>query len=106
MYVAFLGMGAGLSLGFSPTLTGALADVRKEDAADASGLLVTVAQLGQVIGVAVFGTLFLGELAGPGPVASGDALWTGTLALSAAAVLGVVAGLGRGRRSPEGNGPA
>lgn len=106
MYVAFLGMGAGLSLGFSPTLTGALAHVRKEDAADASGLLVTVAQLGQVIGVAVFGTLFLGELAGPGPVASGDALWTGTLALSAAAVLGVVAGLGRGRRSPEGNGPA
>ncbi|MFD6989786.1 MFS transporter [Streptomyces sp. NPDC059943] len=108
MYAAFLGMGVGLSLGFSPTLTGALAHVRKEDAADASGLLVTVAQLGQVIGVAIFGTLFLAGLDGPGPVASGEALWVGTLALAAAAVLGAVAGpgLGRRRRTPEGNGPA
>ncbi|MFC8076750.1 MFS transporter [Streptomyces sp. NPDC057307] len=99
MYVAFLAMGAGLALGFSPTLTGALADVRKEDAADASGLLVTVTQLGQVIGVATFGTLFLDRLDGPGPAASGEALWAGCLALAGAAVLGAAAGLGRRRRS-------
>lgn len=97
LYVAFLGVGAGLALGFSPTLTGALATVRKEDAADASGLLVTVTQLGQVIGVATFGTLFLNRLDGPGPGASGDALWAAALALAAAAVLGAVAGPGRRR---------
>ncbi|MFC8829486.1 MFS transporter [Streptomyces sp. NPDC057137] len=99
MYVAFLAMGAGLALGFSPTLTGALADVRKEDAADASGLLVTVTQLGQVIGVATFGTLFLNQLDGPGPAASGEALWAASLALAGAAVLGAAAGLGQRRRS-------
>ncbi|WP_381798608.1 MFS transporter [Streptomyces niveus] len=106
MYATFLGMGVGLSLGFSPALTGALAHVRKEDAADASGLLVTVAQLGQVLGVAIFGTLFLAGLDGPGSVASGDALWICTLALAGAAVLAAVAGPGRGRRTPDGNGPA
>ncbi len=36
--------------------------MRAEDAADASGLLATVAQLGQLIGVAAFGTLFLNRL--------------------------------------------
>ncbi|MFD3522500.1 MFS transporter [Streptomyces sp. NPDC058653] len=103
MYAAQLVMGAGLALGFSPTLTGALADVRKEDAADASGLLVTVTQLGQVIGVAVFGTLFLGQLDGPGPGASGEAAWACALALSGTAVLGAVAGLGRRRAAADGN---
>lgn len=108
LYVVFLAMGAGLSLGFSPTLTGALAHVRKEDAADASGLLMTVTQLGQVVGVAVFGTLFLDRLAGPGPATSGDALWVCALALAGAALIGAVAGLGRGRRTaePEGDGTA
>lgn len=85
---------------------------------------MTVTQLGQVVGVAVFGTLFLARLDGPGPVASGDALWVGALAPAGAALLGAVAGLGRGRGGalegglggglgrgrrtpePEGNGPA
>lgn len=100
MYVAFLGLGAGLALGYSPTLTGALATVVKEDATDASGLLMTVTQLGQLIGVATFGTLYLNQLDGPGPVASGHALWAGALALAGAAVLGAVLGAVRyGRRS-------
>ncbi|MFC9605984.1 hypothetical protein ACFTTN_21265 [Streptomyces niveus] len=63
---------------------------------------MTVAQLGQVLGVAIFGTLFLAGLDGPGPVASGDALWICALALAGAAV----ACPGRGRRTPDGNGPA
>jgi hypothetical protein len=50
------GIGAGLGLAFSPTLTLALGQVAREDAADASGLLATVTQLGQLIGVATFGT--------------------------------------------------
>jgi hypothetical protein len=92
-YVAFVAVGSGLSLAFSPTLTGALARVRQQDAADASGLLVTVTQLGQVIGVAVFGTLFLNRQTVPGAQGSADALWVCALALAAASILGAVAGL-------------
>ncbi|MEU4064066.1 MFS transporter [Streptomyces wedmorensis] len=88
LYPALGVLGAGISLAFSPALTGALATVRAEDAADASGLLATVTQLGQLIGVATFGTLFLGRLAGPGAQNSADALWATTLALAAASVVG------------------
>lgn len=98
IYVAFVAVGAGLSLAFSPTLTGALASVRPQDAADASGLLVTVTQLGQVIGVAAFGTLFLNRETVPGAQGSADALWVCALALAAASILGAVAGLVHKRR--------
>lgn len=98
LYAAFVASGVGMAAAYSPTLTGALAKVRQEDAADASGLLVTVTQLGQIVGVALFGTLFLGRLTEPGPQASADALWVTALALSGACVLGAVAGLVRKRR--------
>ncbi|MGX1883739.1 MFS transporter [Streptomyces sp. NPDC055287] len=97
MYAAFAGVGAGLALGFSPTLTGALATVRPQDAADASGLLVTVTQLGQLLGVATFGTLFLNRLNAPGVHAYADALWVCALALAAASIFGAAAGLLRPR---------
>ncbi|MET7648641.1 MFS transporter [Streptomyces sp. NPDC005426] len=105
LYAGFVIMGCGLALGFSPTLTGALANVRPEDAADASGLLVTVTQLGQLIGVAAFGTLYLNRLDTAGAQGSGEALWVCALALAAAAVVGALAGLVRRRRrvgSPAG----
>jgi MFS family permease len=57
-------LGAGLGAGFSPLTTQALVHVPLADAADASGLLTTTLQLGQVIGVATFGSLFL-TLASP-----------------------------------------
>lgn len=98
MYLAFVAVGAGLALAFSPTLTGALARVRQEDAADASGLLMTVTQLGQVIGVAAFGTLFLNRQTVPGVQGPADALWVCALALAAASILGAVAGLVHKRR--------
>ncbi|MEU8529622.1 MFS transporter [Streptomyces sp. NPDC048629] len=98
LYVAFAAVGAGLSLAFSPALTGALATVRPEDAADASGLLATVTQLGQLVGVATFGTLFLNRLDAPGPHASADALWICALALCFASILGAIGGLVRRRR--------
>lgn len=101
LYVSFEMVGAGLALGFSPTLTRALAEVRPEDAADASGLLATVTQLGQLIGVAAFGTLFLHrvEPAGaPGAYTSADALLMCAYALAGAAVLGAGSGLVRRRR--------
>ncbi|TGB09217.1 MFS transporter [Streptomyces palmae] len=87
-YPALLGVGAGLSLAYSPMLTRTLATVRKEDAADASGVLVTSAQLGMLMGVAAFGALFLGRLAGPGAAASAEAMWVTSLALSGAALAG------------------
>ncbi|MEU6988807.1 MFS transporter [Streptomyces sp. NPDC046324] len=87
LHPALAVMGGGLALAFSPALTGALAGVRPEDAADASGLLATVTQLGQLIGVATFGTLFLGRLDVPGAHASADALWACALALAAASIL-------------------
>ncbi|MGX1913896.1 MFS transporter [Streptomyces phaeochromogenes] len=101
LYVAFAGVGAGLALGFSPTLTRALATVRPEDAADASGLLATVTQLGQLIGVAMFGTLFLNRLeslGAPGAYTSSDALLVCMFALAATAATGAVSGLVRRRR--------
>ncbi|MFF1542817.1 MFS transporter [Streptomyces sp. NPDC058291] len=99
--VAYAGVGAGLALAFSPTLTGALAAVRPEDAADASGLLATVTQLGQLIGVAVFGTLFynrLESLGAPAAYTSAEALLTCMFALATTAVLGAVSGLVLRRR--------
>ncbi|MFG2641811.1 MFS transporter [Streptomyces sp. NPDC048370] len=98
LYPALAAMGGGLALAFSPALTGALAAVRPEDAADASGLLATVTQLGQLIGVAAFGTLFLGRLHAPGAYASADALWACALALAVASILGASTGLVRRAR--------
>ncbi|MFJ9961602.1 MFS transporter [Streptomyces avermitilis] len=101
LYAAFAGVGVGLALSFSPTLTTALATVRPEDAADASGLLATVTQLGQLIGVAAFGTLFLNRLeslGAPGAYTSADALLVCMYALAATAATGAVSGLVRRRR--------
>jgi MFS family permease len=101
LYVAYAGVGVGLALGFSPTLTRALATVRPEDAADASGLLATVAQLGQLIGVAAFGTLFLNRfesLGAPGAYTSAKALSECMYALAATATVAAVAGLVPRRR--------
>ncbi|MFD8570409.1 MFS transporter [Streptomyces sp. NPDC059639] len=101
LYLAFVVIGAGLALAFSPTLTGALATVRPEDAADASGLLTTVTQLGMLIGVAGFGTLFLGRVETERPLgaySSSDALLICAYALAAVAGAGAVSGLVRRRR--------
>ncbi|MEV0171800.1 MFS transporter [Streptomyces sp. NPDC050803] len=101
VYVAYAGVGAGLALGFSPTLTGALAGVRPEDAADASGLLATVTQLGQLTGVAVFGTLFLNRLeslGASGAYTSAEALLACMFALAGTATAAAVSGLVLRRR--------
>ncbi|GKQ37205.1 MFS transporter [Streptomyces sp. A012304] len=100
-YAAYAGVGVGLALAFSPTLTRALATVRPEDAADASGLLATVTQLGQLIGVAAFGTLFfdrLESLGGPQAYTSAEALLACMFALATTAALGAVSGLVLRRR--------
>ncbi|MEU0003337.1 MFS transporter [Streptomyces sp. NPDC006314] len=101
LYPGYVGMGGGLALAFSPTLTGALATVRPEDAADAGGLLATVAQLGQLIGVAAFGTLFLNRLESLGALrsyTSAEAFSLCAWALAGTAMVGAVSGLVLRRR--------
>jgi len=97
LQVALVITGAALALGFSPLVTHALVKVPLHHAADASGLLTTTIQLGQAVGVATFGSLFLtldAEDRGPaGAAASGHALAITLGCLAVTLVLGVVAGI-------------
>ncbi|MGV9311454.1 MFS transporter [Streptomyces sp. NPDC003691] len=103
LHAALAFLGAGLAAAYGPALAGALATVRAADAADASGLLVTVTQLGQVVGVAAFGSLFLGRRAAVDPAGaagaagSAEAWWWTAVALATAAAAGALAGLVRKR---------
>ena len=85
--------GAALALGFSPLVTHALVRVPLRQAADASGLLTTTIQLGQAIGVATFGSLFLTLDSGRGPAVSGHALAVTFGWLAVVMVFGVIAGI-------------
>ena len=86
---------AALAFGFSPLVTHALVGVPLRHAADASGLLTTTIQLGQAVGVATFGSLFLTLDAGHGaaPAVSGHALAVTLGWLAAATAFGAVAGV-------------
>ena len=64
-----------MAAAFSPLMTGVVMRVPVTDAADATGVIVTVNQLALVVGVATFGTLYL-NLAGrlpPAPRRAGSA---------------------------------
>ena len=98
--------GAGMAAAFSPLMTRVLLRVPVELAADATGVVVTVNQLGLLVGVATFGTLYL-NLAGrlPGHAAFGafrhasaHAEATTFLALAALAAVGVILAAIRGLR--------
>jgi hypothetical protein len=84
--------GVGLGLAIPPLLTQSLVGVPLSQAADASGLVTTAAQLSQVIGIAGFGAVYLSlaQRAGTHAAASGHAL-AGTATLMAVLAL---AGLG------------
>ncbi|WUH93547.1 hypothetical protein OG900_27860 [Streptomyces sp. NBC_00433] len=97
LYVCLLTLGFGLGLGFSPTFTLTLFTVAPQDAADASGLLATVTQLGQLIGVAVLGTLYLNRLDLPGLHPSAHAFAVTSVALTAVSAAGAAVALGRRR---------
>jgi MFS family permease len=83
-YLSQAGFGLGFGTAFSPLLTLALTHVPPADAADASGLLTTVTQLAQVVGVASFGSLYL-SLVATRP--SGPATGTTTLYEAGATLL-------------------
>jgi MFS family permease len=82
LYLALAAVGAGMAASFSPLMTAVLMRVPVHDAADATGVIVTVNQLALVIGVATFGTLYL-NLAGQLPA---QAAADGFRAVSAHAV--------------------
>ncbi|MEV6426418.1 MFS transporter [Nocardia sp. NPDC051463] len=71
--------GIGFGLAFSPLMTRTLAKIPMSLAADASGILVTSVQLGIVVGIACFGTLFLG-LVGATAVSAAHALGSTAIA--------------------------
>jgi MFS family permease len=70
LYFSLALVGGSLALAFSPLMTSVLMQVPVAQAADATGVIVTVNQLGLVLGVASFGTLYL-DLAGALPGQSG-----------------------------------
>lgn len=88
--VAFGVNGAANALAYSPTLTRSLASVRPEDAADASGVTAMMTQLGMLVGIATFGTLYLNRT--ESTLSSADGLWVTTLVLGVTAAAGVAAG--------------
>ncbi|WP_280339989.1 MFS transporter [Nocardia neocaledoniensis] len=81
--LALLGLGTGLA--FSPLMTRALATVPMTLAADASGILVTSVQLGVVVGIAVFGSVFFAVVTSSavGAVQAVQLLAAGTSAVAA-----------------------
>ncbi|GGU57938.1 MFS transporter [Streptomyces albospinus] len=86
----------GLGLGYttSPLLTLALSRIVPADAADASGVLTTVPQIAQVVGVAAYGSVFLARADHPGrpaAAASAQALYATALPVTAGALLGALA---------------
>jgi MFS family permease len=82
--VLLLVMGALMGCAYGQLFGSALSRVQVEDAADASGVVVTQIQLGQVVGIAVFGTLFLGAL--PLPVTAGHSGHAAELVLFGVAI--------------------
>jgi hypothetical protein len=75
-----------------------LRHVAPAHAPDASGLLVTVVQLGQVVGVAAFGTLFFSLVEPAEVVATAPAVEATSLALAATLVPAALLGLHLARR--------
>lgn len=91
LVLVLLGLcGIGNGFAFSPLMTRTLAKVPMSLAADASGILVTNVQLGIVVGIASFGTLFLG-LAGSTALSAAHAL--GGTAIAEGVTVLVAAGL-------------
>jgi MFS family permease len=88
--VALVVLGVGLGTAFSPLVGAALRQVPPEHAADASGFMQTVLQLGLVVGTAGFGSLYLGLLPIDGTM---RALRITALALAATAAVAGCSGV-------------
>lgn len=91
LWVSLVVAGAGMGLLFS-LLTQSLVHVPLTKAADASGLLTTTMQLGQLGGVTVFGVAYLSLLDAPTVTESAHAIAATTLWLALLAGAGAVTG--------------
>ena len=98
VWTGLVTMGLGLGLAASPLFTQALAHVPAAGASDASGLLTTTVQLGQLLGVAIIGSVYLSR-ATPHPgvssraLASAGAMSTAACWLAALSVVGLLAAM-------------
>jgi len=107
MWAALAVDGAGMGLAVSPLLTQSLVHVALSHVADASGLLTTAVQLGQVLGVAVFGTVFLSLQPNPAQAhTSATALSTTAYGLALLAVIGLVPAMALSRTLLRADRPA
>jgi hypothetical protein len=95
--------GLGYGAAFSGTLNHLTSIVSDRHAADVSGLFNTVLQIGGAIGVAAFGTVYLGLAPQPGPLPAMHAFGVTAYAMAATALLaGVLAHLAvRSRTRPR-----
>jgi EmrB/QacA subfamily drug resistance transporter len=93
--------GFGQGMAASPILTVALSNVAPQDAADASGVLTTVIQLGLVLGVATFGSIYLTQaaVAAPNASASAIALTIGLIVIAVVCCAGAAVAMVRAQRS-------
>ncbi|MDQ1742961.1 MAG: hypothetical protein QOE23_1300 [Pseudonocardiales bacterium] len=95
MWVGTMLNGVGMGLSVSPLLTQSLVNVPMMQAADASGLLTTAVQLGQVAGIAVFGAIYLTLIERTGDTHAhvvGSAMSTTAVWILVVAALGVIPG--------------
>ncbi|MEV4111033.1 MFS transporter [Nonomuraea sp. NPDC049695] len=102
LWIAQALYGAGLGASVSPLLTQGLAHVPPARAADASGLFTTTMQLGQLTGVAVFGSVFLALAPPPLPQSSPHAIAVTSAYLAALTAVGLISAfsLARAVRRP------
>jgi hypothetical protein len=77
-------LAAACGCSYTPLFSRGLSRVDTTDAADASGVMMTIIQLGQVVGVSLPGTLFLSRVSFPAPPVDGG---------HALAITGIVVGI-------------
>lgn len=92
-----LALGLFFGAAYSPIISLTLANVPRADAADASGVLVTLLQLGQVLGVATLGTLYLSLMGDPTPARAAAITFA---AVAGSSVLASISGAVLIRRRP------
>jgi MFS family permease len=111
LYVALAVSGGGMAGAFGSLMTRVVGGVPVSIAADASGVMVTVNQLGIVVGIAVFGALYLnraGRLpsghheAGAFALLSGHAYLQVSVALAVLSLAGSALALAHGRAAARG----
>lgn len=93
LWAAQVVYGAGMGAAVSPLLAQSLAQVPLSRAADASGLFTTTMQLGQLTGVAIFGSIFLSLAAPPLSRSSAHAVAATGDYQAVLAAIGALAGL-------------